>query len=151
MPTNCAFSRDRGTFYYWDSFEARLSRTDLSMAEMLMVLRTKIVTVFGIRGPTRAQLNKIERKKEYAVGDTIARFTLYALAENEIVTGGDDKHLDFRVSVQKLNEGGTNKVVLTTVVTTHNFFGKLYLFFILPFHRFGVKTMLSNAVEAKRV
>jgi hypothetical protein len=44
-----------------------------------------------------------------------------------------------------------DKVVLSTVVSPHNFFGKAYLFLILPFHKFGVKTIMSNAVAAGRV
>jgi hypothetical protein len=165
MPSNCAFSGDFGKFYYWDSFEAPLRRTELSMPEIymaifahhprlfkwLLVIRGKIVSVFGIKGATFAQLDNLEIKKTYAVGEKIARFTLFAQGENEIVAGGDDKHLDFRVSVLRVNEGGADKVVLTTVVSPHNFFGKAYLFFILPFHRVGVRTIMSNAVAAGRV
>jgi hypothetical protein len=77
--------------------------------------------------------------------------TQEALNEAEIVTGGDDKHLDFRVLVSRVREGGRDKVVLSTVVSPHNFFGKAYLFLILPFHKAGVKTILSNAVAAGRI
>jgi hypothetical protein len=33
----------------------------------------------------------------------------------------------------------------------HNLFGKIYLFFVVPFHRYGVKTLLRNAVAAGRL
>jgi hypothetical protein len=33
----------------------------------------------------------------------------------------------------------------------HNAFGKIYLFFIVPFHRNGVQSLMSNAVAAKRL
>jgi hypothetical protein len=49
----------------------------------------------------------------YAVGDKIARFTLFAQSSTEIVTGGDDKHLDFRVSVRKLGVQGATHVALS--------------------------------------
>jgi hypothetical protein len=68
----------------------------------------------------------------------------------EIVTGGDDKH-DFRVSVRRLTDAGANRVALTTIVSPHNFFGRAYLFVILPFHRLGVRTLLANAVAAGRL
>jgi hypothetical protein len=42
-------------------------------------------------------------------------------------------------------------VALTTMVSPHNFFGRAYLFVILPFHRLGVRTLLANAVEAGRL
>ena len=152
-------------FYYWDSFEAPLSRTDLDIdqiylsifshypwwAKFLLLARTRIVSVFGLKGPTAADFNHVEGKSGYAVGDKIGRFTLFALSEAEIVTGGDDKHLNFRVLVARVREDGRNKVVLSTVVSPHNFFGKAYLFLILPFHKVGVKTILSNAVSAGRV
>jgi hypothetical protein len=171
VPLRCAFSRDLGKYYYWDSFEAPLSRPELRMQEIylgifahrtnlrgslwwikwLLILRGKIVSVFGLKGASAAQFNNVEIKKDYAVGEKIALFTLFSQDENEIVTGGDDKHLDFRVSVLKLSERGMNKVVLTTVVKPHNLFGKAYLFLILPFHRCGVKAILSNAVAAHRI
>jgi hypothetical protein len=152
-------------FYYWDSFEAPLSRTDLDMdqiylgifshypwwAKWLLLTRTRIVSLFGLRGPSAADFDRVEARSGYAVGDKIARFTLFALSEAEIVTGGDDKHLDFRVLVARVREDGRDKLVLSTVVSPHNFFGKAYLFLILPFHKFGVKTILSNAVAAGRV
>jgi hypothetical protein len=36
-------------------------------------------------------------------------------------------------------------------VTPHNRFGKAYLRIILPFHRFGVRMLLLNAVKAGRL
>ena len=67
----------------------------------LLILRGWIVRPFGLRATTAADFDSIETKPAYAVGDKIARFTLFAQSATEIVTGGDDKHLDFRVSVQK--------------------------------------------------
>ncbi len=164
-PPASAFLRDIGGFYYWDSYEAPLRRGDLAMPEIylalfahhprwarwLLILRGKIVVLFGLRATTAADLDNIEIKSSYAIGEKIARFTLFAQNGTEIVTGGDDKHLDFRVSVRKLTEHGADRVVLSTVVSPHNLFGRAYLFAILPFHRFGVRTLLSNAVAAGRL
>jgi hypothetical protein len=151
--------------YYWDSFDAPLRRDTLAMHEIylalfahhprwakrLLILRGRIVAVFGLKSSTAADLDTIEIKPAYVVGEKIARFTLFAQSDTEIVTGGNDKHLDFRVSVQKLTEFGTSRVVLSTAVSPHNFFGKAYLFVIQPFHRFGVRMLLSNAVKAGRL
>jgi len=164
-PPASAFLGNLGRFYYWDSYEAPLRRGDLAMHEIylalfahhprwarrLLILRGWIVAPFGLRATTAADLDAIEIKPAYAVGEKIARFTLYGQSDSEIVTGGDDRHLDFRVSVRKLTEGGASKVVLSTVVSPHNLFGKTYLFAILPFHRLGVRTILANAVEAGRL
>jgi Protein of unknown function (DUF2867) len=42
-------------------------------------------------------------------------------------------------------------VVVTTICTVHNAFGKFYLFFIAPFHRYGVRKLMSNALAAQRL
>jgi hypothetical protein len=165
IPAGSELNRLFNRFYYWDSFEIHLSRPELSVTEIylgifahhpwwanaLLALRLKTGAIFGLNGSTLAQLYNVEIKKNYAVGEKIARFTLFAQDEREIITGDDDKHLDFRVSVLKLNEAGENKVVMSTVVNPRNWFGKAYLFFILPFHRLGIRTILSNAVAARRV
>ena|SRR5436190_12290515 len=151
--------------YYWDSFEAPLKRDTLAMHEIylalfahhprwarrLLILRGRIVARLGLKASTAADFDAIEIKSAYAVGEKIARFTLFGQDDNEIVAGGDDKHLDFRVSVLKVSGPGSSRVVLSTAVRPHNFFGKAYLFVILPFHRIGVRMLVSNAVKAGRL
>jgi hypothetical protein len=151
--------------YYWDSFEAPLTRDTLAMHEIylalfahhpcwarrLLVLRGRIVALFGLRASTAADFDAVEIKSAYQPGEKIARFTLYGQSDTEIVAGGHDKHLDFRVSVRKLTDAGGSRVVLSTAVSPHNFFSKAYLFVILPFHRAGVRMLLSNAVKAGRL
>jgi len=109
------------------------------------------VSVFGIKGPTSEQLNNRITKEHYVVGEKINLFTLLSQDENEIITGGDDKHLEFKVSVARVRESGLDKIVFSTTVNPHNLFGKVYLFFILPFHRLAVRTILSNAATAGRI
>ena len=164
-PPASALLGDLRAFYHWDSYEAPLRRDDLAMhdihlalfahhprwAKRLLILRGRIVSPFGLKATTAADLDDIEIKPSYAVGEKIARFTLFGQNETEIVTGGNDRHLDFRVSVQKLTESGANRVVLSTVVSPHNIFGKAYLHAILPFHRLGVRTLMSHAVAAGRI
>ena len=47
-------------------------------------------------------------------------------------------------------DGSAESVVVSTVCSVHNLAGKIYLF-IVPFHRTGVRSLLSNAVAAKRL
>jgi Protein of unknown function (DUF2867) len=164
-PPDSAFLGDLRRFHYWDSYEAPLARGDLAMHELylalfghhprwarwLLILRGWIVRPFGLRATTAADFDATEIKPAYAVGGKIARFTLFAQNTSEIVTGGDDKHLDFRVSVQKLTERGTSRVVLSTAVKPHNVVGRTYLRAILPFHRIGVRTILAKALSAGRI
>ena len=120
-------------------------------AKALLLLRTRIVSIFGIGGPTARQMANVEIKDAYAVGEKIGLFTLIAQDDDEIVAGGNDKHLDFRVSVLRLRGDSKDRVVVTTVVKTHNLFGRIYLAIILPFHRFGVKHMLWSAAANGRL
>jgi hypothetical protein len=160
-----AFLHDLEASYYWDSFEAPLRRNDLAMHELylalfahhprwarwLLILRGWIVAPFRLKASTAADFDDIEVKSSYGVGEKIARFTLFGQNETEIVAGDDDKHLDFRVSVQKLIGRGADRLTLSTAVMPHNFVGRSYLRLILPFHRFGVRMILANAVRAGRV
>jgi hypothetical protein len=42
-------------------------------------------------------------------------------------------------------------VVVSTICSVHNRAGKLYLFFIIPFHRYGVRKLMANALAARRL
>lgn len=150
---------------FTDSYSVDLDRPQMTMqglylalfahhpwwAKALLLLRTRIVSLFGIGGPTARQMASIEIKDSYVAGEKIGLFTLIAQTEDEIIAGGEDKHLDFRVSVLRLRGEPSDRVVVTTVVKTHNCFGRIYLAIILPFHRFGVKHMLWSAAAAGRL
>lgn len=164
-PPDSALLEGLGQSHYWDSFEAPLRHCDLTMPEIylalfahhprwarwLLILRGWLVAPFGLRRTTAAAFDSIEIKSTYLVGEKIARFTMYALNDTEILTGGDDRHLDFRVSVRKSTRDGAAWVTLSTSVNPHNLFGKAYLFVILPFHRLGVRTLLAQALRAGRI
>lgn len=92
-----------------------------------------------------------EVKDSYKVGDKIGPWPVFSLTQSELVAGRDNKHLDFRLSVLKEANGETMNAVISTVCTTHNAFGRLYLFFIIPFHKWGVRRLMSSAVAAGRL
>jgi hypothetical protein len=151
--------------YYCESYEVPLRRSELKIHEIylavlghlpwwaraLIVVRNFIVSFFGLRTQPAANVWKPEVKDRYVPGDRIVRFNLYTLDDNEIVAGGDDKHLDFRVSVMQVTENGVHKVVVSTLIFTHNLFGKIYLLFVLPLHRFGMRRLLAQAVARGRL
>jgi hypothetical protein len=53
--------------------------------------------------------------------------------------------------VLKRPGGDGSSVVVSTVCTIHNLSGKLYLFFVAPFHRYGVRRLMANALAAGRL
>lgn len=91
---------------------------------------------------------KPEVRHDDAVGDEIGPWPIFALTDREIVAGRNNKHLDFRVSVLRPGRGNDASVTVSTICTVHNLAGGVYLFFIVPFHRFGVKSLMSRAVAA---
>jgi uncharacterized protein DUF2867 len=151
--------------YYSESYAAPLSRPDLEMHEIFVailghlpwwarasiIVRNGIVSVFGLHTEPAASVWKPALEDSYTPEDKIVRFNLYSLDDNEIVAGRDDKHLDFRVSVMKVTEDGAHKVVVSTLIFTHNLFGRIYLLLVLPLHRFGIRRLLVQAVARGRI
>jgi hypothetical protein len=110
---------------------------------MLMQVRDLIVGRFGLK--TGRGLRQSSAKR-------IGLFRVYESASTEVILGEDDRHLDFRVSVLVRSEpfgaGGVTFVVVSTVVHCHNRLGRLYIFFIAPFHRLVVKADLRRAASS---
>ena len=151
--------------YFRDSYCAPLQRTRASVVDIFfsifghlpawmktaLIVRNRIASLCGLDVSTAAEILKPQIKSHYAVGDKVGPWPIYALTENELVAGRDNSHLDFRLSVLKITEGETASVVISTICTTHNAFGKLYLFFIVPFHKWGVQKLISNAIANGRL
>lgn len=151
--------------YFRDSYRAPLRRASDGVVDiffgifshrpplmtLLLIVRNRIASWCGLEAPTAAEMLNAEIKSRYAVGDKIGVWPIFYLGETELVAGRDNKHLDFRVSILKLAEGGAASVVVSTICTVHNAFGKVYLFFIVPFHKRGLRRLLSNAIAAGRL
>ena len=58
--------------------------------------------------------------------------------------------MDFRLLVL-VTDGDRASVVVSTICMVHNLFGKLYLFFVVPFHRYGVRKLMASALAARRL
>jgi hypothetical protein len=151
--------------YFRDSYRAPLLRTRASTVEIFfaifghhppwmklaLITRNGIASFCGLDAPTASEIINLEVRSRYRVGDKIGVWRIFALTESELIAGRNNKHLDFRLSVLKEGGGATGSVVVSTVCTVHNWFGRLYLFFIIPFHRWGVQQLLSRAIVAGRL
>jgi hypothetical protein len=151
--------------YFRDSYRVSLNREDLSVTDMflaifshhplwmklLLIARNKAASLAGLDTPTASEILHPDIKDRYVVGEKIGVWPIFSLSEDEVVAGRNNKHLDFRVSVLKLPEGDGSSVVVSTVCKVHNRSGKLYLFFVVPFHRYGVRTLMANALTARRL
>ena len=166
VPAGSALGKDAiGRAYFRDSWQAPLARPDQGIVEiysaifghaplsmkLLMIVRNALVRPFGLIAPPARETLRGRFRAGRAAGEAMGRWPIHFADADEIITGFDDKHQDFRVSVFALRQGETASVVLTTICTVHNFFGKAYLSVILPYHRYGVRKMLANAVAAGRL
>jgi hypothetical protein len=101
--------------------------------DMLVALRNLMVAPFGLKtgAPSGA-------------ADVIGIFPVVSQTPERLVVGFDDRHLDFRVIVDVADTGQGQRVTATTLVKTHNLFGRTYLATILPFHRLIARRMLRQ-------
>src|SRR5450631_2366180 len=166
IPSGSALSREMiENAYFHDSYSAPLTRPDLGIVEvffalfghtpgwmkLLLIVRNAAARLAGLEAPTVAEIMQPTVREKYGVGDKIGPWPIFFIGGDEIVAGRDNKHLDFRLSVLKAMDGDAASVVVSTICTVHNVFGKIYLFFVVPFHRHGVRSLMSNAVAAKRI
>jgi hypothetical protein len=166
VPSTSVLSRELiGNAWFHDSWRTALTRPDLGIVDLffavfghtprwmklLLITRNAAARLIGLEAPTVDEIMRPEVRQSYRVGDKIGPWPIFFIADDEIVAGRDNKHLDFRLSVLKAREGEAASVVVSTVCTVHNVYGKIYLFFIIPFHRAGVRSLLSRALAAKRL
>lgn len=151
--------------YFHDAYRVPLCHQRASMVEIFfaifgqlprwltlaLIVRNRVASFCGLEAPTAAEILHPEVKSSYVVGEKIGVWPLYAITSNEIVAGRNNKHLDFRLSVLKEVSGEQASVVVSTLCTVHNSFGRVYLFFIVPFHRWGLQQLLSRALIDARL
>ncbi|MFM9852005.1 MAG: DUF2867 domain-containing protein [Sphingomonadaceae bacterium] len=170
--TQCPFPSDSGldrrmvdAVYFTDSYRAPLRDSSASMtdiffdlfghhptwAKSILLVRNRIVALFGLDVPNDEDILDPKRKERYAVGDTIGPWPIFALTDDELIAGRDNRHLDFRLSLLRQGHGDMSTVTVSTICDVHNVGGKIYLFFIVPFHKWGVKQLILRAIKAGRL
>ena len=117
----------------------------------LLIMRNWIASRCGLDVPAASDIMNASRKEHYQVGDTIGPWPIFSLTETELVAGRDNRHLDFRLSLLRVTHDDVPSVVVSTICSVHNWSGKIYLFFIVPFHKWGVKRLISKAMIAGRL
>lgn len=166
VPSSSALGRDLiANADFHDSYRAPLAGPELGIVDiffalfghtplwmkLLLIARNAVARRFGLEAPTVAEIMRPTVRSEYRVGEKIGPWPIFFIGENEIIAGRNNTHMDFRLSVLKSIEGDAISVVVSTICTVHNIFGKIYLSCIAPFHRHGVRTLMSNAVAARRL
>ena len=144
-----------------DAYRVPLNRPDLSVVEiffaifarrpgwmnLMLIARNKATVLAGLEVPTTSEIMNMEKKDRYFVGEKIGPWPIFFLSTDELIAGRDNKHMDFRLSIMKVD----NSVVVSTLCMVHNKFGRYYLASIIPFHKFGLLRLMASALAAQRL
>jgi Protein of unknown function (DUF2867) len=151
--------------YFKDSYSAQLTDGDAGptmlfhklfghhpwWGKLLLIVRNMVAGWCGLTVPTVADILRPVVRDHYRVGDKIGPWPILALTETELIAGRKNPHLDFQLSVLKHSIDGTSRVFVSTLCHVNHWSGRVYLFFIVPFHRWGVRRLIQNALAAGRL
>ena len=103
----------------------------------LIILRNCLVSPFGLKTGASA--------RSASPPNRIGMFPVITETRERVLLGLDDKHLDFRISVDVVPLGlRQQQITTTTLVRPHNLLGRAYLAAVVPFHRVIVPAMLGQ-------
>ena len=154
IPVSSILYEESKNSSYKDSVRISTERSDVQSWELiaaffhsaptwmkyLLIVRNKIVKYFGLKV---GDVDENDVSPPFEAGQKFGVFKLFSVNSTEAVIGEDDVHLNFRISfiIDKENE---NELVMSTIVKINNRFGKVYMFFVKPFHRVLVLTMIKR-------
>lgn len=156
VPPQSVIHRRLKDAYFYDSYAQEIpNNTESALAlylkvvattpawiNALMALRNRVVRLVGLKN--LGHLGDFDKNKaagDYRVGDRVGIFSIVYLSGEEVILGDSDKHLNAEVSVCKV--GG--KIVVSTVVHTHNALGRIYMLFVTPLHKRIVPASMRQA------
>jgi Protein of unknown function (DUF2867) len=116
-----------------------------------LLLRNRIAKQFGLDVPSKDLILEPEWRERYQAGETIGPWPILGIDDTELIVGRNNRHLDFRLSIFRELGIDQPSVVISTVCVTHHWSGKIYLFFVVPFHRWGVQYLIKRALLTGRL
>lgn len=163
LPDKSILKTTESSFDYVDSYSCEFSDTDNKIGfpeiseafsrskskwvSALMAFRDRIVKPFGLKTSEKVTDKQIQNFK-FEKGRQLGIFKVFDKAENEVIFGENDKHLDFRISILLDNPTKNKKnLSISSIVTFNNWFGRLYFMTIKPFHNIIVPKMLKGILE----
>lgn len=85
---------------------------------------------------------------ELKPGTAIGVFEVRDRKLDEIMLGENDRHLDYRISVQLEREEGKCWVIVSTVVKFNNWLGRVYFVPVRPVHKIIVPAMIRYGLDS---
>ncbi|MBK8807929.1 MAG: DUF2867 domain-containing protein [Bacteroidales bacterium] len=118
---------------------------DISWVNSLLKIRNILMKPFGLKG-TNSEDTLQFFSKPFIPGEKAGFFTVKSRTTNEIVLYEADAHLNFYIynTLLPANDGSYT-YYCSTVVHYNNVFGKIYFFFVKPFHIIILKLMQKKA------
>jgi hypothetical protein len=116
-----------------------------SWINALFKLRNFLVKFVGLKGSKNNSLEELE--KCIRTGGTLDFVSVPAKSDNETVLILSDKHLNAYLSAHIKSEGERKTISVITLVKFKNKLGRIYFFFIRPFHDIIVKVMLKRSIK----
>lgn len=116
-------------------------------AKVLLIIRETIAGLVGLKTARRSQVEKEMKEFTGKVGESIALFHVKDRSENEIVTGENDKHLDFLLSFFVNKKDDFTEIILTTTVKFNGWMGKVYFLPVKPVHKILLPVMLKRMAK----
>ncbi len=113
---------------------------------VLLRIRNFIVKYLGLKYDYEKYMESFNNKTIPYLGKRYGAFKVCGIKNNELLFGENDKHLDFKASVILDKNGDVYKVQLATVVKYNNLLGRVYIYFIKPFHKIIVKYSLRKMI-----
>ncbi|MDP3739376.1 MAG: DUF2867 domain-containing protein [Hyphomonadaceae bacterium] len=165
LPAGSALNNAFAGVDFHDSYRAPLAHADLGPPRIfhgifshtpvwmraVLILRNQFARLAGLEVPRTSEIVGSRPRKRYQVGEKIGPWPIFSLTDSELVAGRNNLHMDFRVSIMKVRDGGGPGVVVSTICKVHNTFGRVYLSCVIPFHRFGVRKLMARALHAQRL
>lgn len=112
----------------------------------LLDLRNTIVRPLGLKTSIGPSLVNTQQGK-LGPGATVGVFKVIERQDNEILLGEDDRHLNFRTSVQLERKEEKCWVIVSTVVQFNNWLGHAYFVPVRPIHKIIVPAMMRHGIE----
>lgn len=113
----------------------------------LMLLREKIGAVIGLKTATGLDVPQQLQDFTGKVGESIALFHVMGRSEEELLTGENDSHLDFRLSFFVKPQGNESEISLSTTVQYNSWVGRLYFLPVKPIHNLVMPVILRRMAQ----
>jgi hypothetical protein len=111
----------------------------------LIKFRNSIAKISGLKTGLTEKQTSFDQSITFSTGDKIGFFPVIGHSENEIVLSESDKHLSFRASVMRQDNGPkTTQLNITTIVHYNNIWGKIYFIPVKTFHQLIVKNKIIS-------